>query len=530
MKPDIKQFASDPLAFINALVVPSAHGPSTFADIMAPHQRAWFEAIVPSMLAVARSEQPPIGRFWSERTKGASKDSDCACVLLWLLAFCVSKLDMVVGAADKDQANEMKKAAADILRLNPWLAQRVIAQSWELVCKATGSTCTILATDVAGSHGARPDITVMNELSHVGKEEFAQNLLDNASKKPRGLVIVATNAGFQGSWQETWRKMARNSERWDFHSYCEPAPWLSEAEVEEARQRNSKNRFNRLYWGDWVSQSGDALDDDDIKASINPNLSPGVRRQGDFYVAGLDLGVKQDHSALVILAGSESTLQLRLVFAQAWKPLANTGKVDLIAVERAIIDAHRLYKFAVVGYDPYQAALMAQRCTALGVPMQEMTFASSNLNLMASTLLDVFRSRRLELYDHPALIADLGRLTIEEKSYGHRLSATRNESGHADLATALAIALPLAVDRAGKPAFVIRPMFGPGSTGYSPGTHPFAEWQQRLEEHRLDQEYGNYLMNRDDELEDMKRYMRRVGRLTRPESDFEKLRDLSRNL
>src|SRR5215207_4509025 len=100
---NLKAFAADPLAFFDALLIPSAHGVRPFGDVMAPEgQRDWFKAIAPSLLAVANGERPPIGRFWTERTKGGSKDSDAACVLLWLLAFCRRKLDMQVGAADRD--------------------------------------------------------------------------------------------------------------------------------------------------------------------------------------------------------------------------------------------------------------------------------------------------------------------------------------------------------------------------------------------------------------------------------------------
>ena len=130
--PDLQQFATDPLAFFDALIIPSAHGARPFQEVMAKFQRAWFRTVAPSLLAVAAGETPPVGRLWSERTKGSSKDSDCACVLLWLLAFSRTKLDMQVGAADRDQANELKKAAADVLRLNPWLSQRVEVQSWSL--------------------------------------------------------------------------------------------------------------------------------------------------------------------------------------------------------------------------------------------------------------------------------------------------------------------------------------------------------------------------------------------------------------
>lgn len=456
-KVDLQKFALDPLAFFAALTIPSAHGPAKFADVMAEHQREWFQAVAPSLIAVAAGKQPPIGRFWTERTKGASKDSDCACVLLWLLAFSPRKLDMEVGAADRDQAAELKKAAADILRLNDWLAKRIDVQSWTLLCKATGSECNIIATDIAGSHGSRPDIVVVNELSHNSKEEFSQNLLDNASKKPRGLVIVATNAGYQNTWQAQWRTMAQQSDRWHFHAYTQPAPWLSDEEVEEAARRNSEARQQRLYWGVWVAQSGDALDAEDIAAAINKQLKPNLTRPSasEFYVAGMDLGIKQDHSALVIIAASRNTLQLRLVSAQSWKPDRHTGKVDLKEVEGAVLAAHHRYRLRKVGYDPYQAQLMAQRLEQQKVPMSEMTFTGQNLNRMASTLLDVFRSRRLELFNHKPLIEDLGRLTIEEKSYGHRLSATRNDSGHADLATALAIALPIAIEELDTPTYAI---------------------------------------------------------------------------
>ena len=120
--------------------------------------------------------------------------------------------------------------------------------------------------------------------------------------------------------------------------------------------------------------------------------------------------------------------------------------------------------------------------------MREVAFVGKNLNEMASTLLDVFRSRRIALYDHPALIADLGRLSIEEKSYGHRLSATRTEEGHADLATALAIALPIAVEQSGKVPR-INAIFGGstaghfGSTQREPGYEsvPQSSWQRAMD-------------------------------------------------
>src|SRR5262249_3384631 len=127
-----------------------------------------------------------------------------------------------------------------------------------------------------------------------------------------------------------------------------------------------------------------------------------------------------------------------------------TGKVDLEAVEHAVADLHQRFRFVSVGYDPYQAELMAQRLTCRGVWMREVPFVGSNLNTMATVWLETFRSRRIDLYPHDRLVADLRRLSIVEKTYGYKLEATRDADGHADVATALAICLPAAIDLAGQ--------------------------------------------------------------------------------
>jgi phage terminase large subunit-like protein len=435
--------SASPAIFQSSLRIPSAHGPRLFSDVMASFQAERFAAINPALVAVANGVKPTIGRYWFEATKGASKDSDLAVCLLWLLCFSRRPLAMQVGAADADQADELRKAAKDILRLNEWLAARITIQSWRLVCAATESTCEIISADVAGSHGARPDVLVVNELSHVGKWEFVENLLDNASKVPNGLVVIATNAGFTSSAAYKWRQSFLASDRWLSHVYAQPAPWLDSAEIDEAARRNSRARYLRLWHGVWSSGAGDALDEADLQAAVSDTLGPMTGDERGFaFVGGLDLGIKHDHSALVVLANNPTTQRVRLASVQSWAPDPTSGKVDLDAVENAALAAHRRFALRAICYDPYQAALMAQRLERFGVRMREIPFSGRHLTEMASALLDAFRSRRIDLYPHPRLLSDLGRLSIVEKSYGYRLDATRDADGHADTATALALALP----------------------------------------------------------------------------------------
>ena len=198
------------------------------------------------------------------------------------------------------------------------------------------SVCEILTTDAYGSHGSRPDVVVANELSHVGSEAFMQTLLDNADKIPHSLVIVATNAGEIGSWQEKWRDIARESDRWHVSVLNKPAPWVSEADLAESQKRNPPQRFNRLWRGIWSSGEGDGLNPADI-AACTTLKGPQRPRDDRIYLAGLDLGINRDHSR-VLHSGSRSSHRHGRAGERcwSWNPADYGGKVDLIEIRYAV--------------------------------------------------------------------------------------------------------------------------------------------------------------------------------------------------
>jgi phage terminase large subunit-like protein len=168
--------------------------------------------------------------------------------------------------------------------------------------------------------------------------------------------------------------------------------------------------------------------------------------KGYVFVSGLDLGVKHDHSGLVTLGCKMGTGRVRLANHRRWRPSPETGKVDLGAVRAAVMEEYKRFGMLWVGYDPFQAELMAQDLQRAKVPMAEWTFTGKHLDRMASDMMSAFRTRVLELYDSPDLIDDIYRLVIKEGRYGlQKLEAISDEQGHADVATAFAIALPLAL-------------------------------------------------------------------------------------
>jgi hypothetical protein len=90
---------------------------------------------------------------------------------------------------------------------------------------------------------------------------------------------------------------------------------------------------------------------------------------------------------------------------------------------------------------------MSQRLRKAGLPIHERVFAGKNLKEMADGLKQLIEAGALEAYDDEEnrLRQDLGKLTIQERSYGYRLAAVSDEMGHADVATAMAIAIPRAL-------------------------------------------------------------------------------------
>jgi hypothetical protein len=136
---------------------------------------------------------------------------------------------------------------------------------------------------------------------------------------------------------------------------------------------------------------------------------------------------------------------VELAALQSWNPADYGGKVDLIEIRHAIKTAHSFYHFVGCKYDFWQAEYMAQELMAEGVPMSETKLNAEDLNIITRSLLDAFSNRRIAIYPHDGLTRDLLRLRVKETLHGFKLTAVRDDSGHADRAMALCLALPAAL-------------------------------------------------------------------------------------
>jgi phage terminase large subunit-like protein len=353
-----------------------------------------------------------------------------------------------VVAGDRDQAGLALDAIESLVRLNPPLATLDV-QSDRVRNPTNGAELAVMSSDEGTSYGILPSLIIVDELTHWtdNAEPLWHSLLSSAAKRESCLLVVISNAGRGegSSWQWTAREMARESPGWYFSRLDGPvASWIAADRIDELRRSLPPAVFARLVLNQWSSTDGDLLGNEDIESAVTQ--SGPMRSRPDetwHYVVGLDIGVTSDRSACVTLGTHRGSSRTRLTDVKTWAPQPG-GEVDLSAVERYVIDLHRRFRLHRVVFDPTEARLLAQRLTRHGIVCVAMPFTPSNLNLMASVLLQAFRAQVLDLYPDQQLLADLRRLSIAERGWGLRIEAPRDASGHCDSAIALSIALPLA--------------------------------------------------------------------------------------
>lgn len=453
---------NDFVTFARGMVIKADSGPRIFERCMAPFQRECFDDLNVPLRQLRDGQKPDRRRFWIERTKKASKDADLGLIILWMIGFATRPFYAQVGAANKEQAAIVKSRISELIHWNPWLTSLVEIVQWEVrsrAKRADGSPLAwlhIMSSDISGAHGGTPDLLIINELSHVQKWEFAENLMDNADGVAHGVVIIATNAGFHGSKAETWRANAESSPMWRMHVLSEPAPWHSPETIADARRRNSESRFKRLWMGVWVSGKGDAVSQESIDACFRL-VGPCEPEEGWRYILGLDLGVSHDHCGLSVTGINHAERMIKVALWRRWIP-PDGGEIHLPDVQSAVLAAARTYRAEAVYYDPHQAKLMAQQLAGRGIVMREMSFSvPSNLTAMATSFVQVVEDGMLWCYDDEdqSVSHDFGKLSIVEKlPQGYRLIAISDETGHADVATAIIITLPAAVDMLGVRRFL----------------------------------------------------------------------------
>lgn len=466
---DLLQLQSDPSAFRASLLIDTDSGPKPFADCVDDWQARDFAAMDDGWRRAA-GQQVQAGCFqraWLERPRGHSKTLDIAIMVAWLLFASRKRLSGIAAAGDEDQARLLRDAVGKLVHCNPWLARVLEVQSARVINTHTESALDVIPSDAPSSYGLTPDVVVCDEVCHWKKRDLWDSLLSSAAKRATCVLIAITNAGMRDDWVWTLREAIRqDSARWYFSRLESPcAAWITPDRLAEQERLLPPTAYRRLWLNEWANAGGDALSEADIRAAFVPGLAPlnsAAEAPGFDFVAGCDAGVSRDASALVILgirrdhAGHGT---IRLAATRIWRP-AKGSKVDLGQVESALVDCHARFNLRTINLDPWELRYLASRLQSGGLgridnlksplPIVEVPPTGSNLQRMATAMLESFADRRLHLFDDDDLKRDLSRMRVVEKSYGFRIESPRDASGHGDMGSAFQLALLAASELAAK--------------------------------------------------------------------------------
>lgn len=417
------------------------------------------------MAAVGMRAPPEIRRCWWERPKAHAKTSDTASYVCWALTCAMRKVFGVIGAEDFDQAAIMRQHIEEIIGLNNL---PIVVKRNEIINPRTGAWVKVLTSDAPSTHGISPDFVIADEVCHWRSQAMWDTLMASHDKREWSLFMALTNAGWMDTWAYKARANVMADPNWRFHRLDGPtAPWVTRGMLDnERRHLTNPMEFERLWLNQWVSGTGEGLDDSVLTSAVDPELAELAKPEPGMYcAAGLDIGVKRHRTALYVTGlwrnriahvatpkpdPAEGTLSkpdapamppgtYRLCYGRNWTPKPNV-KVDLDAVEMEVERVARAFHCAVY-YDPHECEQVAQRLTKRGVRMVEITQTAKNKQRMATVLLETLNDHRLRLYHDPMLLADLRAASIVDKSNGFCLVSPDDERGHGDALTALQLSL-----------------------------------------------------------------------------------------
>jgi phage terminase large subunit-like protein len=367
-------------------------------------------------------------------------------------------------AADRDQARLLADAAAGFNRRTPELGGAIRSDLYRITASRTGSVLEVLPSDHASAWGLLGDLFICDELCQwqatPGPQAFFEAISSATVKRDAAKLVITTTSGSPGHWSRKVYEHALASELWRVADTPGPCPWLDPAKLEDERQRLPESSFRRLHLNEWAEGEDTLASLDDLRACVTLD-GPQEPRPGVEYVIGVDLGLKNDLTAVAVahserLRGDEEpTVGARVVLdrLQVWQG-SRLRPVRLDDVEEWIAATSERYNRAHVVLDPWQAAGLAQRLLARGVgradwsgerrpggwgQVEEFTFSVQSVGRLAATLLLLIRNRALALPDDEQLLDELANLRLRETSPGV-LRVDHDPGRHDDRATALMLA------------------------------------------------------------------------------------------
>lgn len=455
--PRLSRYAQDPVGFIDRFIRRDEKG-RPFR--LSPHQRRALE------LAMQWDE---FGRLllkiflWGEMKKSGKTFIAGGLVLEW--GFTNPNTEIIVAANDQEQSvGRVFKTVVQILKQNPVLAQSAKILS-ESITLSNGTTITAISSDYKGAAGSRHSLVVYDELWGFSLER-AERLFEELTPpptEPNAWVLIVTYAGWtnesvllerlykrglEGERIDDELELYRNGDLTMFWSHTPRQPWQTEAYYDSQRLILRPSTFARLHENRWVSSESAFITPELWDGCTQYDHEPLLPNKREDELIGIDIGLKDDHAAVVRVRRREN--QIVLAGYELWKPDGREVLDVESTVEAHVLDLHRQGVLRKAYCDPWQAMQMIQRLKRAGVPIEEFPQTVSNTTRMAQTLYDLLKGGNLLLYPDETLRQQALNAVAIETTRGFRI-AKEKASKKIDAIVALSMACVAAYEACPSP-------------------------------------------------------------------------------
>jgi phage terminase large subunit-like protein len=305
-------------------------------------------------------------------------------------------------AADRDQARLVFTAARRTVEMDPELMARAKLYRDAIEDTATGSIYRALSSEAYTKEGLSPTLVIADELHAWPNRELYDVMALAMGARVDPLMLIVTTAGVRTDstgFDSIAYTLYQHGVRVATGEVDDPTffmawwePRKSDAPIDDPRT-----------WAEANPGLGDILDTADIRAAAQPGRTP----EAEFRIKRLSQWVNAAHAALpsgvfegravtrklvpkerivLFLDGSYSgdstglvgcTMDGFLDVVGAWErpPEDPVWRVDIGAVEKAVMDACVTYDVVEVACDPFRWASSLQVLQAAGLPVVEFNTA-----------------------------------------------------------------------------------------------------------------------------------------------------------
>lgn len=430
--------------YLGHVVIDSRPVPLAWGLCWEPWQGEIFKPLIPAMEQVAglRDDYHGPRSFFLVLPRGHDKTGLIGRLANWAVAFSRRPISAVAAAAKQDQAAILLDSMKAEIRLNPWLARRLVPRNY--LVEGRGGKLQVISAEADTSSGLKADLIVCDELTFWPKRELFDVLYSGREKRPNSVFIVITNAGLRGSWQHELLGKAK-ADRVHWHVHEAPtdttlASWMTPDRIHALREMIPAGHARRVLDNHWIDQTERPLVPIQLieRCQADCLWPDGVRPRGELrpLFLGIDVGRTQDRTVIwtMELIGDVAwTREIRVLHNSTFAEQkgAITDRIDR-SVAGVRIDRGAL------GYQLAEELEHEYPYVAEGVQLSE-----TKQGMLALALKTAFEGGRIRVPVDPLLIADV--LLVEEIETGAsgvpRVKTSRGPTGHADRFWAAALAL-----------------------------------------------------------------------------------------